>query len=554
MANEAREQKPAAAKGRQAQGSRGDRTPIRPRPERYLVGVTPPTDVRTVTAELDGDPSCRVIRTVGGQHQGAYPRVTVVEMAPERAAALSGRPGLHVEQDSSLTQGATIRYGAARPEVGELRTVSFEVLDDGGRPIDGAAVCLEGAPFAAFTGADGKAEVLAPAEVEALLVYPPRGCWPVRVARPRLVTGEPNRAVCTRITTTNPEFPDRPIESWGMRVMGFDRLPPTHRGHAVRIALIDSGVAVGHPDLTGLTSGRDVVGQDAKSWQEDLVGTGTHHAVLIAGRDDGSGVVGLAPEAEIHVCRIAPGGWNSDLIEALDYCIEQQIDVALLAYGTRQASALVAAKIDEARRNGVACVAAVGDDGEARIGYPAAYPGVLAVGAIGRIGTFPPDSADVGELSGTISPEGFFVPRSSNGGWGVDCCAPGVAIVSGLPPTSYGPRGGTGVAAAHVTAVAALVLGHHPMFRPEQGRIPVTRSSVRVDHLFEVIKASCRPLPGLDPRWTGAGLPDAAVAVGVAPRGTHASYGVAPPVAAGEPDALLAPLDAAMRSAGLVEG
>ncbi|MEO3862309.1 S8 family serine peptidase [Acrocarpospora sp. B8E8] len=444
--------------------------------------------------------------------------------------------------------------------------IAFEVADDAGRPIEGAAVSLIGAAFptTVFTDASGRAEARVPLEAmttaTALIVHPARGCWPVRVPRPELLVNEANLTVCPRITTTHPDFPDRPLDSWGRRVMGFDRLPPSYRGHATRIALIDSGVAAGHPDLTErIPAGRDIVGQDDKSWQEDHIGTGTHHAVLIAGRDDGTGVVGLAPDAEVHVCRVTPGGWAADLIEALDFCVEQQIDVALIACAIPEPSALVAAKIDEARRSGVACVAAAGD-AAGPIHHPAALPGVLSVGAIGQLGTFPADSAEITQLAAAPSPEGLFPARFSNGGPGLDCSAPGVAIISGLPPTSYGPLSGTATAAAHVAAVAALVLAHHPMFRPESGRPQITRDSTRVDRLFEVIKASCRPLPHLDPRLTGAGIPDAAVAVGVAPWGTHTPLPVAYSAATGplspaDPGGgTLAPLTDAMRAAGLLTG
>jgi hypothetical protein len=82
-------------------------------------------------------------------------------------------------------------------------------------------------------------------------IRPPRGCWPVRVRRPLLNQTGPVRVVCTRITSTYPEFPERALDSWGARVMGFGRLPPTYRGSGARVALIDSGAAVGHPDLSG---------------------------------------------------------------------------------------------------------------------------------------------------------------------------------------------------------------------------------------------------------------------------------------------------------------
>lgn len=239
------------------------------------------------------------------------------------------------------------------------------------------------------------------------------------------------------------------------------------------------------------------------------------------------------------------------------------MDVALLSTGITEFSGLLAAKVGQAREHGIACVAAVGDGG-GPIAWPAAVPGVLAVSAIGQLGSFPPDSGIAAELTGPPTPDGLFVPRFANHSPGIDCCAPGVAIVSGLPPASYGPLDGTAIAAAHVAAVAGLVLAHHPQFRPEAGRSPVVRDETRVDRLFQLILASCRPLPGLDPLRSGAGVPDAAVAVGVTPRGSYppmAGPAYHPPgsppesAPAGElTRAALASLEAAMRSAGLIPG
>jgi subtilisin family serine protease len=516
-----------------------------------------------------------VVRAIGqARSAGGYPYIAVIETTAERAAALARMPALHVEPDQRLGWDAVSAPGlgdltdvAAAP-AGDLQPVVVVVDDDGGRPVEDAAVCLfgRGLPAIGFTGPDGRVELAVPAETaagaELLVVRPARGCWPARLSRPLLHPGEPVRVTCERVITTFPDFPERSLDSWGARAMGFDRLPPTHRGDGIRIAIIDSGAAAGHPDLAGrIADGRDVVGEDDKSWREDLIGTGTHQAVLIAGRDDGSGVIGLAPETEVHVCRTAPGGTCADLIEALDYCIGQEIDVALISVGITRDSRLLAGKVLQARRHGVACVAAVGD-GAGPIAQPAALPGVLAVGAIGQLGSFPPDSGIAAELTGPPTLDGLFAPRFANYGPGLDCCAPGVAVVSGLPPASYGPLGGTAAAAAHVAAVAGLVLAHHPQFRPEPGRRPATRDASRVDRLFQLIIASCRPLPELGPLRAGAGIPDVAVAVGVAPWGSHArllhpvSGPSAPPAgphAQEEPArAALADLEAAMRSAGLI--
>src|SRR5207249_2659654 len=126
----------------------------------------------------------------------------------------------------------------------------------------------------------------------------------------------------------------RPIENWANQAMGFGRLPPTYRGHGVKIGVIGSGIDASHPDLAErVASGIDIAGQDEKMWGDDLVGYGTHQAAIIAGHDTDIGVVGIAPDAEIHVCRVLPGGRFGDLIEALDYCIAQEVDVIDLGVG-----------------------------------------------------------------------------------------------------------------------------------------------------------------------------------------------------------------------------
>jgi subtilisin family serine protease len=542
------------------------------RPEKYLVAGTPPAEASVIAAQLGLDPQITVVRTIGhGQAAGGYPPVAVIETTPERAAALAQMPALYVEPDHRLgwnvpgEQDATGIAGLTSGPVGELQRVVITVEDDGGHPVDEAAVCLSGPglPALGFTGADGRAELTVAAETaagpELLVVRPARDCWPARVIRPQLSEGEPISVRCERIATAFPGFPDRPLSSWGSTVMGFDMLPPTHRGQGIRIAIIGSGAAASHPDLAGrLAGGRDLVGQDDKTWGEDPIGTGTHQAVLIAGKDDGTGVTGLAPEAELHICRTAPGGTCADLIEALDYCIEQKIDIALMASGITADSMLLAAKVNQARQHGIACIAAAGDGGR-EIARPAALPGVLAVGAVGQLGTFPPGSGLAAQLAGPPTPDGLFAPRFASHGRGLDCCAPGVAVVSGLPPAGYGPVSGTGIAAAHVAAAAVLVLAHHPQFGPQ-----VSRDANRVDQLFYLILAYCRPLPAIGPLRSGAGLPNVPAAVGVAPWGSHhappdgAPHLAAPSPASRTPEdtlqAALAPLDAAMQSAGLIPG
>jgi hypothetical protein len=541
-----------------AETGRPDRITVPTRPDRYLVAVSPPADVRATSAQLAQAQSRRVVRSLSERGtRGGFPGVAVIELTPERAAMLAAYPGVRVEPD------VTAGLWAQAPPAVATRRVTFEVLDDGLRPIEGATVTAVGPGLAAtsLTGPDGRAELTATPEALmaalAVEVHPPRGCWPVRVNRPVLDPARPARVICTRVTTTSPDFPERALDSWGARAMGFDRLPPTYRGAGVRIALIDSGAATGHPDLSGCVEhGSDLIGQDtAKGWQEDLTGTGTHYAALIAGRDDGTGIVGLAPEAEVHVCRVAPGGTTASLIEALDYCIEHQVDVAMFGTCVSEPSALLSAKVEEAWRNGITCIASAGAaDGPC---WPGGLPQVLAVGAIGQLGTFPPDAIDTVTLTSQVTPEGLFAPdfgTAAPGLPGVDCCAPGIAVVSALPPASYGPLSGTGAAAAYVTALAALILAHHPVFRAGPGEPRVTRDAARPARVMEIIKGSSRPLPQLDPARIGTGIPDAAVALSIAPWGAHPPLSLIYPASVPSPDGMtpLEPLNAAMAAAGLL--
>jgi hypothetical protein len=503
-------------------GAATQQVPVRA--ERYLVApmtrhpsmtVTDPAQVQRAIDALSEDPEIHIVRIIPptARGSGQSTPVAVVEMAPDHAARLAASPQFYVEADHPL------RYGTAAlpytdpgitpfPDDTEL---TVQVEDPDGGPLAGAAVYLVAEhPARAVTGDDGRAVVTLPArEVDSIAgvyVQPRYDHWSAWLGRPRLTTAEPNRIVCTRLEPSA-------AEGWSRRAMGFDRLPPTFRGHGVKVAIIDSGVATTHEDLAErVLGGRDVVNQDDKSWQEDVVGFGTLAAGLIAATQDRSKVTGLAPEVELQVCKVSPGGRFGDLIEALDYCLTQNVDIVDLGVGSPYPSLLVAQKIEEARQAGVACIAAAGSN-PGSVAFPANLPTVLAVAAIGKLGTFPPDSYHATQLSSTPTPDGYFCARFSGYGPEIDVCAPGVGVISTLPPSNLGALDGTAVATAHVAALAALVLAHHPDFRNGY-QIP---GAVRVDRLFEILRASCRPLPFNDRLRVGAGLPDAVAAVGLAP-------------------------------------
>ncbi|MFL6112147.1 MAG: S8 family serine peptidase, partial [Catenulispora sp.] len=431
------------------------------------------------------------------------------------------------------------------PALGTAVPITIRVTDDAGHGQAGATVTVDGpVPACAVTGTDGRARVELPVGavdgVHVLRVRPRDACWSTVVARPTLGRNHTFDVECLRLERTlavsgpgmaahagtagatgtagrsgrAAAFPETAAYSWARETMGFDRVPPHYLGSGVRIALLDSGAQVRHPDLGDrVDQGWDAVSGDAKAWSEDLLGSGTHCATVIAGSADGTGVIGLAPEAELHVLRVAPHGRLADLIEGLDYCIEQRVDVAQLSVGIQRPSQLLAAKVEQARRAGVLCVAAAGD-GAGPVAFPANLPAVLGVGSVGRLGTYPPASCHAEQLAGMPTPDGYFPAASANHGPGLDLVAPGVAVIGGAPTAGWAALDGTATAAAHVTALAALVVAHHPDFHTTYR----VRGPQRVDHLKALMTAACRPIaaPGARDRF-GAGIPDAAVAVGIVP-------------------------------------
>jgi hypothetical protein len=502
-----------------------------PRTERYLIAPAPRYELLPFTEptgedfvdRLREDHDTKIIRTIRPVERPGplAPPIVVAELTPAHAARLATTPELIVERDQPLRYG-TAAIAVTDPGVApydEPVELAIHVEDPDGTPLHRAAVHViaDHPSPPALTGESGRATTtVARHEIEAVAgvyVQPQNDHWSVWLEKPRLSATEPNRVVCHRVTPST-------VDSWSRRAMGFDRVPPTYRGHGVKIAIVDSGVAMTHTDVADrVVGGRDIVTDDDKGWQDDSVGYGTLAAGLIAAADTGGRVTGLAPEAQVHMFKVFPGGHASDLFEALDHCIATHVDVVALGLGTQQPSWLVAKKIEEARQSGTACVAAAGSNA-GPVSFPATLPTVLAVAAIGKLGTFPPDSYHGTQFTGAPSPEGYFAARYSASGPEIDLCAPGVAVVSTLPPDNLGALDGTVVAVPHVAALAALVLAHHPDFRT----VFQMRSAARVDRLFDILRASCQPLQFIDPLRVGCGLPDAATAVGLFPGVAHSPW------------------------------
>lgn len=520
---------------------------VQPRRERYMVAPLPqnllPPGVPELSMDalcdrLDRMPEVKVTRKIRPSQKlqsaglpPACPEIAVVEAAEAQVPAMRS---LHVHVEPDLPLSGT--GPAATPTAGTLplrdpglvmpldqsMDVSVRVCGPDGEPLAGAGVFLIGAtwPGQGITGTDGMATITLATETEqsiqSLYVRPKGGYADRWIHRPDLSATRENVVTLTPLAKVYPELEQRQQYGWGQQAMRLDRLPPTFRAFGVKIAVIGSGVNAEHPDLKErVRSGVDLVRGTDEDWARDMVGSGTHAAGIIAGADTGKGVIGIAVDAEIEVCKVMPDGHFSDLIAALDHCIEREVDIAHIGVATPYSSALVSRKLADAYAAGMACVAPAGDTG-GPVAFPGSLPTVFTVGALGLFGSYPQDTSQATHSGPQLTPDGLFAAPFSCYGPGVDAAAPGVAVLSCAPQGGYAALDGTGAASAHVAGLAALVLAHHENFH---GQL-LPRGPGRVQHLFEIIAASCRQLaaPGtVEAAHVGRGLPDALVALSLAP-------------------------------------
>ena len=495
-----------------------------------------PLQFSAIEQALRDSPDIEIIDRVGPKHAVGTlatgmpdcTAVLVARMTDDKARSLSlqAQGQLIIERDQPL-QLLDMNYAQASlvncnlPTTGPAFTAEF-LVQGNGSPIKDAEVCLMGGliPASGITDAKGRVKLSLIGEsaqsLRRLYVKPRSDYWSFCQEQPDVSSSEMNviglRALCDWPSLTN--FPQQQQLTWGQRAMRLDQLPSHYRGQGIRIALIDSGIANTHQDLIKITRGYDVINktQDTTGWTVDTIAHGSHCAGVIAGQDSTSGIRGFAPEAEVHAIKLFPAGQISQLIEALEYCIEKQIDVVNLSLGGAQPSEALEQQIMRAKQAGVACIVAAGNS-SGPVNYPASSANVMAVAAIGRLNEFPPDSYHTQTVTPNVDANGFFVARFSCFGPEVAVCAPGVAITSSVPENSFAAWDGTSMAASHVVGLAALVLAHQPEFQGSVGQ----RSAERVERLFQVIKMSCRPVVPGDQRRIGFGMPDVMRAVGLAP-------------------------------------
>ena len=279
-------------------------------------------------------------------------------------------------------------------------------------------------------------------------------------------------------------------QEWWLGGLHVTQAWRTTEGAGITVALLGTGVDGRHPDLAGsVTTGPDFTGSGRTAsgpfWGID----GTQVAGVIAGHGHGpgggAGILGIAPAAKILSIRVGleyNDPLNSDpaiarrlpaaIAEGITYAADhgaRVIDLPLdpgTAGLTGQGDPAAAggspaeqAAVAYALRKNVVLVAPAGDDalGAGRVNYPAAYQGVIAVGAVGHDRQL-----------------ALFSSRRSH----VSLTAPGVALTAAIPPDGYARVSSTSTSSGIVAGVAALILSRYPHLTVGQVTEALTRGTI----------------------------------------------------------------------------
>ncbi|MFC5829980.1 S8 family serine peptidase [Nonomuraea insulae] len=244
----------------------------------------------------------------------------------------------------------------------------------------------------------------------------------------------------------------------------------TSKGAGVLVAVLDSGVDPHHRDLAeSVRVGKDFTAGANPPGVSPSRLHGTYMASLIAGHGHGPqgkrGIIGVAPEADVLSVRVIledeePGfrefnsaeRFENVVARGIRYAVDEGADVINMSISKELATREERAAIRYAISKGVVLVAAAGNEGDRKIdgdfapySYPAAFPGVVSVGATDRR-----------------------LRRATFSNWNssVLVAAPGVDIMGAGPGDEYWVGRGTSQATALVSGVAALLKAKYPDMSP----------------------------------------------------------------------------------------
>jgi subtilisin family serine protease len=253
--------------------------------------------------------------------------------------------------------------------------------------------------------------------------------------------GKPGKPVPT--PTPPPPPPPQPTQQigWGtQRVWGAAQ--PSATGAGIKVAVIDTGIDLTHPDLQANIKGG--VTFVSFTTPDDDNGHGSNVAGIIGAVNNSIGYVGVAPGASLYAVKVLDrngSGTVSAVAQGIDWARLNGMNIANMSLGSPSPSLTIENACNSAQAAGVLVVVAAGNNGDGstattELFYPAAHASVVAVGA-----------TDINDNLASFSNTGSFV----------DVSAPGVSIANCYRDGLYATLSGTSMASPHAAGMAALL-------------------------------------------------------------------------------------------------
>ena len=400
---------------------------------------------------------------------------TASQATRRRSMAVSARSVLPAEAryfqtDGSLTESTRKRHlrDAGRSMAAQVRARGFDRITPAAYK-DSARASL--APLEHRTEGKAKGKSILWAATSASMEISKDELWGLRDLE-GIENVFPNRELrVPPVVQTEDEIRRRATaaaSSWGVEAIGalatwgaFET-----RGEGVTVAVLDTGIDAGHPDLQGkldLWAEFDATGAEvAGSQAHDSGSHGTHCAGTVAGGNAGGSWIGVAPDARLAGGLVLKGGSGTDaqILAGMQWAIDNEVDVMSLSLGGLSFGPEVhdtyTRTILTANRAGIPVVVAIGNDGGQTSGTPGNDFFALAVGATAlqdRAAGFSGGRTQILEESRWIRDE--FLPLVYSK---PEVSAPGVAIRSSVPGDDYDTWNGTSMATPHVAGALALLL------------------------------------------------------------------------------------------------
>lgn len=293
----------------------------------------------------------------------------------------------------------------------------------------------------------------------------------------RLQTAEPN------YIGTAPEANPSRIGAWGgydsqpyysqnaLDLLNLSQAEGISRGAGVTVAVVDTGIQLGHPALSASLSddGYDFLDNDAVPSDEFLQLDTNGNGVFDEAAGHGTHIAGIihliAPEARIMPLRALDSDGVGDLsavVQSIRYAVDHGARVINLSLGTPTWSDILHDAILYASSHGVVVVAAAGNLSSSTAQYPAGDRCALGI-----------TSSDAARVKSDFA---------NYGGW-VDFTSPGEQIYSAFPQDGYATWSGTSMAAPFVAGQAALILSVMPWLNPRQVALVIDDTAVPIDDL-----------------------------------------------------------------------